>query len=385
MPAAKRPKLNVGIVCACQPDVERLRRALTDMPDVRVAWERQWAPGQPVADLLAGVTPVHVVLNAASGLSLAENSLPEPLAGTAVLEGTAGELTERLWEHAERLLGQEREEAAIRARAQAAVLDYTRRQLTDAERELVSYARQLKQRERLAGIGQMAAAIVHDLRNPLSVIRGMSDLLAADATSTDERHEFAAVIREQAERMQDMVLDILDFTRGEELALHYTRATPADLLARAKRFSEAQHEGLEVVLEPSADADATVIVDGDRLYRVLLNLVNNAIEAMGGRGRVRLRAQVGDGRLAMRVADEGPGIPPEVRENLFEPFVTRGKRSGTGLGLAISRQIVEAHGGTISVQDTGAQGTTFLLELPAQPPDGHERGRAQPLRRGGTR
>lgn len=225
----------------------------------------------------------------------------------------------------------------------------------------------LRSRARLAALGEGVAKISHDLRNMLTAAQMASDRLAASGDPTVER---ALPRLERAlDRALGLAQNVLNYGRSEEPApnLRPVRVAPAIDAA-------AEDAGLTpggVRLSRRAPARLHVEADADQLHRILVNLMRNAREAIeadperAGRGRVRVTAQLEDGQVAIRVRDDGPGLPERVRERLFEPFVGSGRPGGAGLGLAIARELAEAQGGELALEATGPEGATFRLRLPA--------------------
>lgn len=227
------------------------------------------------------------------------------------------------------------------------------------------YIRETLQTERLALVGRFTGSIVHDLRNPLNVISISSELLGADDTDPTLRADSAKRIRRQVERITDMVGEILDYTRNEEHTFVPVRMSFAEFLEQVleeeRPFLAAHGAQLEVA-SPIPEDD--VLLNPKRLHRVFLNLLTNAAEAMQGAGTVQMRFRVEDGTVATEIEDSGPGIAPEVLEQLFDPFVTHGKPQGTGLGLAIAKKIVESHRGRITAGRGAGGGALFTVWLP---------------------
>ena len=237
--------------------------------------------------------------------------------------------------------------------------------------------RQLHEREsRLVAIGQMTSSVVHDLRNPLTLLTGYADLAHRLAVRGGESviAEELEQVQAASDRLRRMIEEILDFARG---------GTPKLLLETlpARRFldetlaplaGDLEERGIATEIHLKLDEDLKVTLDRDRIQRVLENLLKNAREAVlsgGGTRRVLLQAWVeeGDG-LAIRIADSGPGIPEELVGHLFEPFATTGKKQGTGLGLVTVRNLVKAHGGEIRVETAAPEGgAAFTVTLPLTP------------------
>jgi len=252
------------------------------------------------------------------------------------------------------------------------------------------YAR-MKERDRLAALGSMAAGLAHEVKNPLGAIKGAAQLLeelgVGGASEPDPSiKEFLGIILEETDRLNRVVGSFLDYARP-----HAGNPVPVDVNAAVRRtvqiLSSQQAEGLDLKLELS-DSLPRARIDPEKLRQVLLNLVHNAIHAMAGNGRVTVatthRRAAGRGNwspasersgasmnadgagelVEISVHDTGPGISQKVLKNLFVPFFTT-KEKGTGLGLAISQSIVQNAGGSIYVQSTTGSGTKFVISLPA--------------------
>lgn len=228
------------------------------------------------------------------------------------------------------------------------------------------YLAELVASERMAAIGTMASMLAHDFRGPMTVIRGYAELLT-ESERPEEVKERAALIVGMIDRLERMTSETLDFARGAGRLVRRPLVV-ADVLDTLARDLERELPGLRVEVEAHLPEGTRVELDSDKMRRVLGNMAANARDAMGGRGRLHLRARLSAGggagdRLALEVADEGPGVPPEIRARVFEPFVTRGKKGGTGLGLAVSKRFVEEHGGTLELLEDGP-GARFRLTLP---------------------
>ncbi|MGE0192300.1 MAG: sensor histidine kinase [Planctomycetota bacterium] len=220
---------------------------------------------------------------------------------------------------------------------------------------------------RLAGIGQVVATLVHDLRGPLSGLMGYAALLEQEPPP-EVRGELLEGLRRQGRRMDQMVRSILRYVRGEERFLF--AKTDIDELVKhaAADFAAAAHDH-PVTVEAQSDDVGVARVDALALRRALDNLLRNAIEAMEGRaGRVELRAWCEGGDVLLRVSDQGKGLSEAARGRLFQAFATSGKREGTGLGLELVQRVVEGHAGRIEVESEPGRGTAITLRLPAEGP-----------------
>jgi signal transduction histidine kinase len=263
-----------------------------------------------------------------------------------------------------------------------------RRPVGEAEARLVSliasraalalenhaYQRELIASERLAALGTMAGMLAHDFRGPMTVIRGYAETLQEPGLPPSEVAARAALIVEAADRLSRMTNETLDFARGAERLV--LRLVPLGMfLAELAAGIEQELPGLSVAREFRVDGTLRLPLDVDKLRRAVSNIAANARDAMGGRGRLELRVSVEpsegvgapSGQLVLELRDEGPGVPPEIRDRVFEPFVTLGKKRGTGLGLALARRFVEDHGGSLDLlpsPEPPAHGARFRLVVP---------------------
>lgn len=226
-------------------------------------------------------------------------------------------------------------------------------------------------RDRLAALGEMAATIAHEVKNPLTGIELMAGLLRRQVQDRPDVHELLAGIIAEAKKANGIVLEVLEFVRPIRLQVTETslREILQDAIGAAERKSPRRETVLVVDVPPELpDIEA----DAHQLTQLVTNLLQNAIEALAGRGTIRVRAEVRASGLdrppmvALVVSDDGPGLPDEVQDRLFRPFVTT-KPQGSGLGLAIVRKIVDAHEGRIDVLTRPGQGTTFTILLPVSP------------------
>lgn len=231
---------------------------------------------------------------------------------------------------------------------------------------------EMKERERLAALGEMAAGLAHEIRNPLGAIKASAQYLVEPGTESNPAdREFLDIIVEETDRLNRVVGAFLDYARpstGDARAIDVRDAVDRTLKLLGAELS-ATGTRLSVEEDP---AMPKVRIDAERFRQVLLNLIRNAVEAMGNGGELRIRVttnevargSAGTSWVELQVHDTGPGIPPEVAKHLFVPFVTT-KDRGTGLGLAISQRIVAGAGGHIDVRTEPGKGTTFTVRLPA--------------------
>lgn len=216
--------------------------------------------------------------------------------------------------------------------------------------------------DRLATIGNTMSAIVHDLRTPMNNIYGFVDLMREEEQE-DVRTEYAEIINQQIKMLTNMTTDVLDFAKGKSGVL--LRKYPVDKLVKEfVKFFEADVIKRGFKFEWRVDTIAMIYADPEKLTRVFMNIMKNALEAMDAGGKFSLTAEQQNKNILFKLSDTGKGIPEEIRSKLFESFVTSGKKGGTGLGLAIVKKVVEEHKGTIEVESAPGKGTTFLISVP---------------------
>lgn len=230
--------------------------------------------------------------------------------------------------------------------------------------ELAAKNRQLERRKRLAALGEMAAGLAHEIRNPLAGIQLYANLLRRDLA---DRPELAGVVDKMIGGVR-----ILDALVSDVLALTHTvqpKFASADLAvlvgSATELLSPQVHERQSRIVIQSPGS-VPVVCDPHMLQRAILNLLRNAVEAAGRGGQVFVDLAMKEKRICLQVADTGPGIAPEVAEKIFNPFFTT-KDTGTGLGLAIVHRIIEAHEGSIRVTRAKTGGALFTITIPRTP------------------
>lgn len=217
--------------------------------------------------------------------------------------------------------------------------------------------------ERLSLVGSMANSIIHDLKNPICIVRCSTDLIKAE--NNDPRlHQLTVMIDKAVNGMLAMTQELLDYARGGSSSLSCETISIWRLLDELNQDSLRLLPGKNIQFAKSIRYDGNVFVDLRRFIRVLSNLIKNAREAMPNGGILTIRTDLVGNEVVLRIADTGIGIPPELITKIFEPFVTHGKTHGTGLGMAIAKSVIEAHGGKISVQSVQGSGTTVEIRLP---------------------
>jgi PAS domain S-box-containing protein len=225
-------------------------------------------------------------------------------------------------------------------------------------------------RDRLAAVGEMAAAIAHEVKNPLAGIEVMAGLLRRKTTNSAEAQKVLSDIITEAKMANKIVQEVLEFVRP--IRLQVDRTVVSEAVRSAVQLADTKVQRGSIAVDVQVP-ETLSLSHGDQhqLTQLFTNLLTNAYEAMEGRGRVTIRAsatRIDDGTgsreaVLVEVADEGPGMPADVAERVFSPFYTT-KAQGSGLGLAIVRKIVDAHDGSIDLQTTPGRGTKVRVTLP---------------------
>lgn len=231
-------------------------------------------------------------------------------------------------------------------------------------RERLKREEQLNHIERLAGLGKMVAAVSHEIKNPLGIIRSTAEVLGKRMAKLAPGNEhLSSIIVQETRRLDRIVTEFLDFARPQKMRI--TQVALAELLNRALTFMESELEKANITLQQKVDNSATAAADSDHLYQAILNILVNAVQAMpdGGTLTVHLFQEARTRSVCLEIADTGIGMSEEVLGQIFTPFFTK-KNRGTGLGLAIVKNIIESQLGQIDVDSTEGKGTIFTIRLP---------------------
>lgn len=228
------------------------------------------------------------------------------------------------------------------------------------------YLDDMLQQEKMSLVGSMVNGIIHDFKNPFTLIGLGAQLLQSRHPEDAKTTKICRNIEAQVNRMVEMANELSEFSRGEQTL----ELKEVDLRALCAEFRELNEPffnrpGLAIDMEVEA---VTLLAEKNKLLRVLQNLVGNAIDALADRADAHISVHArheGDNAVIL-IEDNGPGIPEQIRQTFWTPFVTHGKSRGTGLGSAIAKSIVEAHRGTIDFTTAKDQGTTFTIRLPLQ-------------------
>jgi two-component system sensor histidine kinase HydH len=224
---------------------------------------------------------------------------------------------------------------------------------------------EIRRKEKLAAIGGLAAGVAHEIRNPLSSIKGIASYYKAKFTDGSDDQEMAGVMIEEVDRLSRVISELLEFARPMKLNLKQSNVN--DLLAHSVRLVQQEASSKNVLISLNTAPDPMMAyVDSDRLTQCLLNLYLNALQAMEDGGQLSISGFIKDNRLEIDIQDTGPGIDAEDLNKIFDPYFTT-KPKGTGLGLAIVHNVIEAHDGSVKVRSVVGQGSVFTIGLPLNP------------------
>ncbi len=222
--------------------------------------------------------------------------------------------------------------------------------------------KELQRSERLAALGKMAAGVAHELRNPLSSIKGLAVLLKSQLAASGGGVENADILVKEVERLNRSIGELLDYAKPGQLEREPTAID--EIIKKTVSLVQVDAESYKISIVQGLAADLPLVhVDRDKLNQVLLNLLLNAIQAMPNGGVLTVRAEYDGGMVVISIRDSGVGIPPENLQRVFDPYFTT-KSNGTGLGLALSAKIVEEHGGAIKIFSTPHEYTEIRVMLP---------------------
>jgi signal transduction histidine kinase len=249
-----------------------------------------------------------------------------------------------------------------RDRNQRREIERTTQRLTEVYRELQENFDQMKRAERLFAVGQLAAGLAHELRNPLASVAGAAGILQRNAHFEPRHKECLDIILKESQRLNRLLSEFLDFARPR--APHLERVVVEPVLDAVIQLASHGVGATSVRLRKEVSSNLPPIEgDGELIKQVLLNLVINAIQAMPDGGEVVVSAALEKQSVVIRVRDQGCGIAEGTRDRIFDPFFTT-KEHGTGLGLAVAHQIVEQHGGVLRAEANAGRGMVFSAQLP---------------------
>lgn len=221
----------------------------------------------------------------------------------------------------------------------------------------------MRKSENLRVIGLLNSSIAHDIKNLLNIVQSYLELMKLEEDINPEMQEYIDAIYSEVKRIHGLTLDILDFSR-QRVSINIEQFRITELIEEIKKHAGIMTKDTEINVEVKVYDDLVMKVDRGKIFRVIFNLVSNAIDALPGKGTVTLTAEKDGDMCVFKIKDSGKGINKDNIKKLFQPFFTSGKAKGTGLGLAIVKMIVEAHCGTINVDSEEGVFTEFTVRIP---------------------
>jgi two-component system, NtrC family, sensor histidine kinase HydH len=231
---------------------------------------------------------------------------------------------------------------------------------------LVEAEEQLHATQKLSALGQLSASLAHEVKNPLAAIRGAVEILADDFPPDHPKHEFSEILLKETSRLSATVEEVLRYSKKQQPLLHSPRLESLPkVLERVRILLDNNFKSKNLTLITNLDDKAdTILIDGDKMAQVFINLLLNSCESMEENGTVEVKSKQNETHVEIAFRDDGPGIGEEERKKIFTAFYST-KEEGTGLGLAISSRIVESYGGTIRVETPeSGTGACFIVSLP---------------------
>lgn len=235
--------------------------------------------------------------------------------------------------------------------------------LHEETEQLIEAEEQLAISQKLSALGQLSASLAHEIKNPLSSIKGTAEILLDDFPEGHPKREFVEILRKEAARLNNTVEEVLRYSRGQRAKEESTEPLSGVISRTIKLLdSHLRDKAIQFSLNGQDQGDNFYVV-GDKISQVVLNIMLNAIDAVPKKGKVSLEVLKEAQGCSLVFKDNGPGVPDSDKEHIFETFFS-GKEDGTGLGLVISRKIIESYGGSITITDSEEGGACFTILLP---------------------
>lgn len=236
-------------------------------------------------------------------------------------------------------------------------------ELEKANKELKETQEELIKAERLSTLGKFSSVIFHDIRNPITVVKGAAELILHNVKNTERIEKYAGKIIQESLRMNTMSQEILDYSRGD-IRLQLQPVVLGDFFNKIKQTMQEKYSGRNLDITVDVQVEHPIVIDLDRMLRAFLNLADNAVKAIKKDGCICLSARHEKQGFVLSVKDSGEGMSTDVLIHIFEPFYSSSKRGGTGLGMIAVRNIIEAHNGIIEVKSEINKGTEVIVILP---------------------
>ncbi|MFH1875149.1 MAG: hybrid sensor histidine kinase/response regulator [Pseudomonadota bacterium] len=250
-----------------------------------------------------------------------------------------------------------------------AEFEQARQRLCNLREKEKMHEKVLREKEKLAAIGQSAAMIAHDIRKPLTNMKSLLSMINGIVDNNDPVGQMATNVDNSINKVNSMLKEILDFSK-KAIHLNLAEVDPVSIISSSLKEVFSCKHNLNINITYDLASTHNLMVDRDRVLRIFTNIVSNAVEAVQGKGDFWIKTEDVADKVRIVIGNDGPIISSEVQGKLFEPFFTTGKKQGTGLGLAICKKIIEFHKGSISVVSDNKNGknkTEFIIDLPAAP------------------
>lgn len=241
-------------------------------------------------------------------------------------------------------------------RERARELEKTNQALQEAQEELLL-------KDRLSTLGKFSSLILHDIRNPLSILRSMAEMIVLNSSERKKVERNAKKIISEADRLNQIASELLDYSRGE-IRLNMSIVNLNSFFNRLLEAVGEKFQARDITVTTEISISEPVIMDEQRMFRVFFNLADNARKAMPQGGKFSIKAFKADQTFKVEVADTGVGMDLSIQKKIFDPFFSYSDQGGTGLGMSIVKSIIEAHHGTLFVSSKPNGGTTFRVTLP---------------------
>ncbi len=228
---------------------------------------------------------------------------------------------------------------------------------------LLEAEKQLGESQKLSMLGHVSASLAHELKNPLASIKGAAEILADELPEGHPKHEFIDIIRSEISRLHHSVEDVLRYCRGEQQQSQSKQESVVTIIHHVVSLLGTRIEERSVSLKIQAEPENDFSTDEPAMIQVLMNIILNAVDAVGTRGRIMIEVERQKQARVIKISDDGPGVDAERAEEIFQSFVTF-KEGGTGLGLSISKRIIESLGGKMEIGTSAMGGALFSIILP---------------------
>ena len=237
------------------------------------------------------------------------------------------------------------------------------KELEKANKELKEAQDELLKAERLSTLGKFSSMIIHDIKNPISIIKSYAEMIPLNIDDKMKTKKSSSNIIREAERLNHLAGELLDYSRGE-LRLNYSVATIENLITLVLNTLSVKTEKKNITVTKQLVFDGAIVVDFERIFRVLMNTIDNACKAMSQNGKLFIKVSLEDDKIVFLIKDDGEGMTSDVMERVFEPFYSSSNQGGTGLGMLVVKNVVEAHKGKLRLKSAVGEGTEVEIILP---------------------